>query len=92
MLSDEMLKPKVLKKVSRHLISLLFALYTIAYLDRVNIGFAALQMNQDLGFSPTIYSIGSGVFSLGYFLFEISSNLILERISTRIWIVRIIIT
>ena len=92
MMSDETLKRKVLKKVTRHLIPLLFVLYIIAYLDRVNVGFAALQMNQDLGFSPTIYGIGTGVFFLGYFLFEIPSNLILERIGARVWIARIVIT
>ncbi len=92
MTADKTLKQKVLQKVTRRLIPLLFALYMIAYLDRVNVGFAALQMNQDLGFSSTIYGIGSGVFFLGYFLFEIPSNLILERIGARVWIARIVIT
>ncbi|MEH2453928.1 MFS transporter [Nostoc sp.] len=73
-------------------IPLLFVLYIIAYLDRVNVGFAALQMNYDLGFSSTIYGFGSGIFFLGYFLFEIPSNLILERIGARVWIARIAIT
>lgn len=92
MISDKMLERKVLNKVTWHLIPLLFALYIIAYLDRVNVGFAALQMNPDLSFSPTIYGIGSGIFFLGYFLFEIPSNLILERIGARVWIARIVIT
>ena len=92
MTSDEALKRKVLNKVTRRLIPLLFVLYMIAYLDRVNVGFAALQMNQDLGFSSTIYGLGSGIFFLGYFLFEIPSNLILERIGARVWIARIVIT
>jgi len=92
MTSDKILKQKVVTKVTRRLIPLLFALYMIAYLDRVNVGFAALQMNQDLGFSSTIYGTGSGVFFLGYFLFEIPSNLILERIGARVWIARIVIT
>jgi ACS family tartrate transporter-like MFS transporter len=92
MISDEPLRRKVLKKVTLRLIPLLFALYIIAYLDRVNVGFAALQMNQDLGLSSTSYGIGSGVFFLGYFLFEIPSNLILERIGARVWIARIVIT
>ncbi|MHC5611452.1 MAG: MFS transporter [Nostoc sp.] len=92
MISDETLKRKVLNKVTRRVIPLLFVLYIIAYLDRVNVGFAALQMNQDLGFSSTIYGLGSGVFFLGYFLFEIPSNLILERIGARVWIARIVIT
>ncbi|MEH1831442.1 MAG: MFS transporter [Nostoc sp.] len=92
MTSDEALKRKVLNKVTRRLIPLLLVLYIIAYLDRVNVGFAALQMNHDLGFSSTIYGFGSGVFFLGYFLFEIPSNLILERIGARVWIARISIT
>ncbi len=92
MTSDEVLKRKVLNKVTRRLIPLLFVLYMIAYLDRVNVGFAALQMNQDLGFSSKIYGLGSGIFFLGYFLFEIPSNLILERIGARVWIARIVIT
>ncbi|WP_199339898.1 MFS transporter [Nostoc sp. FACHB-892] len=92
MTSDETLKRKVLNKVTRRLIPLLFVLYIIAYLDRVNVGFAALQMNHDLGFSSTIYGFGSGIFFLGYFLFEIPSNLILERIGARVWIARIVIT
>lgn len=91
MISDEPLKRKVLKQVTRHLIPLLFVLYIIAYLERVNVWFVALQMNQDLGFIPTIYKIGARVFILGYFLFEIPSNLILERIGA-IWIARIVIT
>ena len=92
MISDEVFKRKVLDKVTRRLIPLLFVLYIIAYLDRVNVGFAALQMNHDLGFSSTIYGFGSGIFFLGYFLFEIPSNLILERIGARVWIARIAIT
>ncbi|MEH2321753.1 MFS transporter [Nostoc sp.] len=92
MTSDEALKRKVLNKVTRRLIPLLLVLYIIAYLDRVNVGFAALQMNHDLGFSSTIYGFGSGIFFLGYFLFEIPSNLILERIGARVWIARIAIT
>ncbi len=92
MTSDTTFQQKVLNKVSRRLIPLLFVLYVIAYLDRVNVGFAALQMNQDLGFSSTVYGFGSGIFFLGYFLFEIPSNLILERIGARVWIARIVIT
>ncbi|MEH2182107.1 MFS transporter [Nostoc sp.] len=92
MTSDKTFQQKVLNKVSRRIIPLLFVLYVIAYLDRVNVGFAALQMNQDLGFSSTVYGLGSGVFFLGYFLFEIPSNLILERIGARVWIARIAIT
>ena len=62
----------------RRLIPFLFLLYIVAYLDRVNVGFAALQMNQALGFSATAYGLGAGIFFVGYFLFEIPSNLILR--------------
>jgi ACS family tartrate transporter-like MFS transporter len=70
----------------------MFVLYIVSFLDRVNVGFAALQMNEDLGFSGTVYGLGAGIFFIGYFLFEIPSNLILERIGARVWIARIMIT
>ena len=57
----------------------MFLLYIAAYLDRVNVGFAALQMNRDLGLSPAVYGFGAGVFFIGYFFFEVPSNLALER-------------
>src|SRR6187200_1913347 len=81
-----------LRKVTWRLIPFLFLLYIVAWLDRVNVSFAALQMNSDLGFSPTAYSFGSGIFFLGYCLFEVPSNLILERVGARLWIARIMIT
>jgi ACS family tartrate transporter-like MFS transporter len=70
----------------------MFLLYIVAYLDRVNIGFAALQMNRDLGLSAAVYGFGAGIFFLGYFLFEVPSNLILARVGARLWIARIMIT
>jgi ACS family tartrate transporter-like MFS transporter len=81
-----------LRKVSWRLIPFLFVLYVIAWLDRVNVGFAGLQMNADLGFSSTVFGFGSGIFFLGYCLFEIPSNIILERVGARIWIARIMVT
>jgi len=66
-----------LRKVTWRLIPFLFVLYVIAWLDRVNVGFAGLQMNADLGFSSTVFGFGSGIFFLGYCLFEIPSNMIL---------------
>jgi ACS family tartrate transporter-like MFS transporter len=81
----------VLKKVTRRLIPFLFILYIVAYLDRVNVGFAQLQMKQALGFSDAAYGFGAGIFFIGYFLFEIPSNLILERVGARLWIARIMI-
>jgi ACS family tartrate transporter-like MFS transporter len=81
-----------LAKITWRLILFMFVLYIVAFLDRVNVGFAALQMNEDLGFSDTVYGIGAGIFFIGYFVFEIPSNLILEKIGARIWIARIMIT
>ncbi len=81
-----------LRKVTWRLIPFLFLLYVIAWLDRVNVGFAGLQMNTDLGFSSTVFGFGSGIFFLGYCLFEIPSNVILERVGARLWIARIMIT
>jgi MFS transporter, ACS family, tartrate transporter len=81
-----------LRKVTWRLIPFLFVLYVIAWLDRVNVGFAGLQMNTDLGFSSTVFGFGSGIFFLGYCLFEIPSNIILERVGARIWISRIMVT
>ena len=83
---------RLIKKVSLKLIPFLFILYIVAYLDRVNVGFAKLQFNAALGFSETVYGFGAGIFFLGYFLFEIPSNLILERVGARKWIARIMVT
>jgi MFS transporter, ACS family, tartrate transporter len=88
----EELSTVTLRKVSYRLIPFLFLLYIIAWLDRVNVGFAGLQMNADLGFSSTVFGFGSGIFFLGYCLFEIPSNIILERVGARLWIARIMVT
>jgi MFS transporter, ACS family, tartrate transporter len=81
-----------LRKVTWRLIPFLFVLYVIAWLDRLNVGFAGLEMNADLGFSSTVFGFGSGIFFLGYCLFEIPSNIILERVGARLWISRIMVT
>jgi len=86
--ADDALYRKVLWK----LIPLLFLSYVMSYLDRINVGFAKLQMVGDLGFSETVYGLGAGVFFLGYFLFEVPSNLVLHRVGARVWIARIMIT
>src|SRR6267378_4088772 len=88
----EELSVVTLRKVSWRLIPFLFVLYVIAWLDRVNVGFAALEMNADLGFSSATFGVGSGIFFLGYCLFEIPSNIILERVGARLWIARIMVT
>ena len=79
-------------KVARHLIPFLMLCYLGAYLDRVNVGFAKLQMLNDLKWSDTIYGLGAGVFFLGYFLFEVPSNLILHKYGARRWLARIMLT
>src|SRR5581483_3004711 len=81
-----------LRKVTWRVIPFLFVLYVIAWLDRVNVSFAGLQMNADLGFSSTVFGLGSGIFFLGYCLFEIPSNIILERVGARLWISRIMVS
>ncbi|MEM5401201.1 MFS transporter [Paraburkholderia unamae] len=79
-------------RVARRLIPFLMLCYLGAYLDRVNVGFAKLQMLNDLRFSETIYGIGAGIFFLGYFLFEVPSNLILHKVGARNWLARIMLT
>ena len=81
-----------IRKVRNRLIPLLFALYLIAFLDRTNIGFAALTMNADLGITTTQFGLLTGIFFWGYFLFEIPSNLILHKIGARTWIARILLS
>ncbi|QOT80576.1 MFS transporter [Cupriavidus basilensis] len=79
-------------KVVRRLIPFLMLCYLGAYLDRVNVGFAKLQMLNDLRFSETIYGLGAGIFFLGYFLFEVPSNMILHKVGARNWLARIMLT
>lgn len=86
------LETRTIARVTTRLVPLLIACYFVAYLDRVNVGFAALTMNEDLGISATAYGLGAGIFFLSYFLFEVPSNLVLERFGARKWIARIMIT
>jgi D-galactonate transporter len=79
-------------KVTWRLIPFLMFCYVAAYLDRVNVGFAKLRMLSDLGFSEFVYGTGAGMFFIGYFFFEVPSNLIMRRVGARIWIARIMIT
>ncbi|AEK61358.1 MFS transporter [Collimonas fungivorans] len=79
-------------KVTWRLLPMLFLCYVASYLDRVNVGFAKLQMLNDLKFSETVYGLGAGIFFIGYFIFEIPSNMILHRVGARLWIARIMIT
>jgi D-galactonate transporter len=80
------------RKVFWHIVPFLMLCYVVAYLDRVNVGFAKLQMSQQLAFSETVFGLGAGIFFIGYFLFELPSNLLLHKIGARIWIARIMIT
>lgn len=82
----------LMRKVTLRLIPFLFFLYVIAYLDRVNVGFAKLHMNVLPWFSESVYGLGAGIFFIGYFLFEVPSNLILQKVGARKWIARIMIT
>src|SRR6201989_3332006 len=83
---------RTMKKVYLRLLPFCFCLYLICYLDRVNIGFAALTMNKDLGLSSYIFGLGAGAFFWGYFLLEVPSNLILERVGARRWIARVMVS
>ncbi|MGG1944558.1 MFS transporter [Trinickia sp. NRRL B-1857] len=80
------------RKVSWRLLPLLLVCYLVAYLDRVNVGFAKLQMASALHLSDAVYGLGAGIFFLGYFLFEIPSNLILHRVGARLWVARIMVS
>src|SRR5690349_1799101 len=86
------LETTTLAKVTKRLVPFLIVCYFVAYLDRVNVGFAALTMNQDLGLSQTAYGFGAGIFFLAYFVFEVPSNLLLERFGARKWIARIMLS
>ena len=80
-----------MSKVTGRLVPFAFLLYIVCYVDRLNVSFAALQMNKDLGFSPTVYGLGAGLFFLGYVAFQVPANLILARIGARRWIATIMV-
>jgi ACS family tartrate transporter-like MFS transporter len=90
--ADDAVGPRALARTRRRLIPFLFLLYIVSYLDRINVGFAALQMNAALHFSARVFGLGAGIFFLGYVLFEVPSNLALERFGARRWIARIMIS
>ena len=83
---------RTIQKVRTRILSFVFLLYVIAFLDRVNIGFAALTMNKELGITSQQFGLLAGIFFLGYFIFEVPSNLLLYKIGARIWIARILIS
>lgn len=84
--------PRTTRRIAWRLLPFLFVLYVIAFLDRVNVGYAGLDMARDLGFSDRVFGLGAGIFSIGYFVFEIPGALIVERWSARRWMARILIT
>jgi MFS family permease len=79
------------RNIACRIIPYVFVLYVIAFLDRVNVSYAKLQMSGEMGFSETVYGFGAGLFFIGYFVLEIPSNLILHRVGARLWITRILI-
>ncbi len=85
------LEERAFRKVTRRLIPFLFLIYVVAYLDRVNVSFAQLQLEDDLGFSDTIFGLGAGIFSLGYVIFGVPSNLALARFGARRWLAAIMV-
>ena len=81
----------VIRKLTLRLIPFLFLLYIVAYLDRINVGFAALQMQRQLGLTDAVYGLGAGMFFAGYFFFQVPSNLVLERVGARRWIATLMV-
>ena len=89
---DMDIENRTLRKITWRIVPFIMILYLIAYIDRVNIGFAAITMKEDLGFTASILGFGAGIFFLGYFLFEVPSNIILHKVGARIWIARVMVT
>jgi ACS family tartrate transporter-like MFS transporter len=83
---------RTIRKVAWRLLPLIVVIYFVAYIDRTNVSFASFGMTRDLGLTAYIYGWGAGIFFLGYFLFEVPSNLLLEKVGARKWIARIMIT
>lgn len=90
MVSD--IDARVARKLTLRIIPFVMLLYFVSFLDRVNVGFAAITMNKAIGLSPTAFGLGGGLFFVGYFLFEVPSNLILHRVGARRWIARVMVT
>lgn len=86
------IEKRTIKKVGLRLIPLMLVCYLVNYLDRINVGFAALHMNEDVGITATVFGWGAGLFFISYFLCEVPSNMALHRVGARRWIARIMIT
>src|SRR5580704_14227263 len=89
---DGTLEHSILRKVIRHISPILALCYFAAILDRSNVGYAGLTMNKDLAFTATVFGFGTGIFFIGYFIFEVPSNLVLEKVGARLWIARIMLS
>jgi len=87
-----LLEQRAIRKITWRLIPFLMLLYFVAFLDRINVGFAALTMNKDVGLTPQMFGLGAGIFFLGYFAFEVPSTVILHHVGARFWIGRVMIT
>src|SRR6267142_364186 len=90
--ADSALGARTVRKMQWRVLPFIFLLYVVAYLDRINIGFAALTMNKELAITSQQFGLIAGIFFLGYFLFEVPSNLLLYKIGARVWIARILVT
>ncbi len=86
------LEARVVRKITWRILPFVMLLYFVSFLDRVNVGFAAFTMNKAIGLAPAMFGLGGGIFFLGYFLFEVPSNLILYRVGARLWIARVMVT
>src|SRR5262252_2015087 len=89
---DEAREKALVRKITWRIVPFVFLLYIISYLDRANIGYAALQMNKELALSSEAFGFVSGIFFIGYFLFEVPSNVMLNKYGARVWIARILLT
>jgi ACS family tartrate transporter-like MFS transporter len=86
------LETQVIRKVTMRIIPFIMLLYFMNFLDRVNAGFAALSMNKAIGLTPAMFGFGGSLFAVGYFIFEVPSNLILSKVGARVWIARVMVT
>src|SRR6516225_10982921 len=88
----QMVEAATMRRVSWRLMPFVTLAYLLCYIDRVNVGFASLQMNKAVGIDPKTYGLGAGIFFIGYFILEVPSNLALQRVGARTWIARIMLT
>ena len=86
------IETRTVRRVAWRILPFCFVLYIISYLDRANIGYAALQMNKELALSAQAFGFASGIFFIGYFIFEVPSNMMLAKFGARVWIARILLT